>query len=308
MLALEIAVEWLQWTAASCRSPFQRILQFVAVVAGGPDTLLGAQEGAEDGEVDGAAEVHRLNVSPADTVFGISASGRTPFVIGALKSAVQSNALTAVLTNVSPSEAAGIVKYAITALVGPELLAASTRLKAGSAAKQILNLISAGLMVKLGKTYRCLMVDVQVKNQKLQAGGRAIIRQFCKETDQDDAVIDSLIEHCGGSIKLASAIAASGLHLAAAQKKLSFAGGNLSTFLRELSDTSDMKEDSQKTQEVFIAIDGGGTKCSVSVAARSGTVIGSATTGACSLSSVPIKELLRQIRQASTKATANIPN
>ncbi|KAL4862068.1 hypothetical protein BDV12DRAFT_190675 [Aspergillus spectabilis] len=280
--------------------------QFVAVVAGGRDALLGAREGAEDGELDGAAEIHSLQLSPADTVLGISASGRTPFVIGALKSAVQSNALTAVVTNVSPSEAAGIAKYAITALVGPELVAGSTRLKAGSAAKQILNMLSTCLMVKLGKTYRGLMVDVQVKNKKLWARGRAIVRQFCKETDQDDDAIDSLIEQCGGSVKLASAIAASGLPLATAQKRLSFAGGNLDTFLQKFSDFKETV--SPEPQEVFIAIDGGGTNCSVSVAARSGIVIASATTGACNLSSVPLEELLNQIQQATTEATANIPN
>jgi N-acetylmuramic acid 6-phosphate etherase len=127
--------------------------QFITVVAGGDRAILKAQEGAEDSEHDGSTRLVALRVTSKDTVIGISASGRTPFVIGALKVALDAGALTATITNTSPSVMGTLgAKHRITVLVGPEFIAGSTRLKAGSAAKQILNMISTCSMVKLGKT------------------------------------------------------------------------------------------------------------------------------------------------------------
>lgn len=147
--------------------------QFLTVVAGGANAIIHAQEGAEDSESDGVAQLQALQLTPEDTVIGISASGRTPFVVGALRVAREQNCLTATITNTRPSLLDGLEPtYTICALTGPEFLAGSTRLKAGSAAKQILNMISTCSMIKLGKTYKGLMIDVRVKNHKLKARDR----------------------------------------------------------------------------------------------------------------------------------------
>ncbi|KAM3547815.1 hypothetical protein MY1884_009429 [Beauveria asiatica] len=138
--------------------------QFRAVVAGGPRAVWEAVEGAEDAREDGEAQMDTLRLSTRDTVIGISASGRTPFVVGALQRAMScAGALTAAVTNVQPSEVARLgVDYCVTALVGPEFVTGSTRLKAGSCAKHILNMISTCAMIRLGKTYQGLMVDVRI--------------------------------------------------------------------------------------------------------------------------------------------------
>ncbi|KFZ24798.1 hypothetical protein V502_00720 [Pseudogymnoascus sp. VKM F-4520 (FW-2644)] len=228
--------------------------QFLTVVAGGISAIIQAQEGAEDFETDGVNQLEALKLTAKDTVIGISASGRTPFVLGALKVALKCNALTAGICNTYRSNISQLgVEYSISALVGPEFLAGSTRLKAGSSAKQILNMISTCSMVKLGKTYKNLMIDVQVKNKKLKARGRRIVRQVCegasmhilgenslpmpqpvdiRETAEENSALDFHIELCGGSVKLASAVAVSGLALDAAQKRLDLVDGNFHRFIK----------------------------------------------------------------------------
>jgi N-acetylmuramic acid 6-phosphate etherase len=147
--------------------------QFVAIVAGGSEAIIKAQEVAEDSEEDGSTQLGKLQVTSKDTVIGISASGRTPFVLGALRVAIRGGAVTASITNATPSAIGSLgVTHSIVPLLGPELLAGSTRLKCGSAAKQILNMISTCSMIKMGKTYHGLMIDVRAKNHKLLARGR----------------------------------------------------------------------------------------------------------------------------------------
>ncbi|KAM3452423.1 hypothetical protein MY3296_004579 [Beauveria thailandica] len=299
--------------------------QFRAVVAGGPRAVLEAVEGAEDKREDGEAQMDALRLSTRDTVIGISASGRTPFVVGALQRAMScAGALTAAVTNVQPSEMARLgVDYCVTALVGPEFVTGSTRLKAGSCAKHILNMISTCAMVRLGKTYQGLMVDVRVSNDKLRARGRRIVRQVCQErklretistqlktgteVELDDA-IDCLIVSCGGNVKLACAVGLSGLSPSDAARKLQDADGCLSRFSLAAAEPPTVEHIHYEEQpRLFLAIDGGGTKCAVSISTVQG-VVAKAITGPCNPhSAASVTDVVEQIRAAVSEATSSIP-
>ncbi|XWW96342.1 hypothetical protein V2A60_004315 [Cordyceps javanica] len=303
--------------------------QFVAVIAGGPRAVGEAVEGAEDARRDGEAAMDALRLAPHDIVIGISASGRTPFVLGAMQRAVSrggsGGVLTAALTNAQPSAVGRLgVDYCITALVGPEFVAGSTRLKAGSCAKQLLTMISTCCMVRLGKTYRGLMVDVRVDNEKLRVRGRRIVSQVCRgkdlqknaaallrldqETALDD-LIDALIVRCGGSVKLACAVGASGLDLSDAKRRLQDVHGCLSDFISSLERGCPLTVVSvspEKTPRLFLAIDGGGTKCAVSISTAQG-VVAKAVTGPCNLHSASLTGVVEEIRTAVLKAVASLP-
>lgn len=151
--------------------------QVVAFIAGGDDALRNPAEGVEDDPNAGAADLMAKKVTQLDAVVGIAASGRTPYVVGAIKLAKEVGALTISLTNNINSEVSKIVDYAIEIDSGPELLAGSTRLKSGTAQKLVLNMISTIAMVRLGKTYGNLMVDLQVTNEKLQDRALRIIEK-----------------------------------------------------------------------------------------------------------------------------------
>ncbi|KAJ6441461.1 glucokinase regulator family protein [Purpureocillium lavendulum] len=304
--------------------------KFVAVVAGGVGAVLEAVEGAEDVLDDGANQMHQLCLTAQDTVVGISASGRTPFVVGALEVAKLRGALTAAVVNTRPSRMEDMgVTHPIAILVGPEFVTGSTRLKSGSCAKQVLNMISTCAMIRLGKTHGGLMVDVSANNEKLHARGRRIVRQVCKEklhiqtagrhvrhgsVADEDADIDALIERCGGSVKLACAVGLSGLDLNIAKERMEEAGGRLQTFLDNLEQeslqhtpASDNNNQEQEQEEYFLCVDGGGTKCAVSIATRKGT-IARATAGPCNLNSVPLEDVIAQIQSSTAEAVASIPN
>ncbi|ULS52158.1 N-acetylmuramic acid 6-phosphate etherase [Pectobacterium carotovorum] len=139
----------------------------IGLIAGGPGALLKAVEGAEDDPALGEADLKALNLTAADMVVGLAASGRTPYVIGALRYAHDVGCRTAAISCNPHSPIAQEAQVAISPVVGPEALTGSTRLKSGTAQKLVLNMISTGAMVKLGKVYQNLMVDVKATNVKL---------------------------------------------------------------------------------------------------------------------------------------------
>ncbi|MEQ9872424.1 N-acetylmuramic acid 6-phosphate etherase [Pectobacterium brasiliense] len=139
----------------------------IGLIAGGPGALLKAVEGAEDDPALGEADLKALDVTAADMVVGLAASGRTPYVIGALRYARDVGCRTAAISCNPHSPIAQEAQVAISPVVGPEALTGSTRLKSGTAQKLVLNMISTGVMVKLGKVYQNLMVDVKATNVKL---------------------------------------------------------------------------------------------------------------------------------------------
>jgi N-acetylmuramic acid 6-phosphate etherase len=194
----------------------------VAVMAGGADALAVAQEAAEDDDEAGRADLAAIEVGADDAVVALSASGRTPYVIGAAQAARSAGALTVGVVCAPDSALGQIVEHEVAAVVGPEVIAGSTRLKAGTAQKLILNTISTVSMVRLGKTFGNLMVDVVAGNAKLRARARRAVAQA---TNASEAEVDAALEAAGGDAKVAIVALLSGLDAEAARSRLLAADG-----------------------------------------------------------------------------------
>jgi N-acetylmuramic acid 6-phosphate etherase len=193
------------------------------VMAGGFEALLRAQEGAEDHPEEGAAAMDERRVDRRDFVLGIAASGTTPYVHGALARARELGARTGFLLCTYPSE--DILRthdVVIAPLVGPEVITGSTRMKAGTATKIILNTISTAAMVRTGKVYGNLMVDLQVTCQKLQDRGERILMDTLGVQREEAS---RLLDQSGGHVKTAIVMSRLGLDAAAARKRLEDSGG-----------------------------------------------------------------------------------
>jgi N-acetylmuramic acid 6-phosphate etherase len=195
------------------------------VMAGGFEALLRAQEGAEDIPEDGAAAMDERGVDARDFVLGIAASGTTPYVHGALARARERGARTGLLMCTYPNEDLLTTHDVVIApLVGPEVITGSTRMKAGTATKMVLNMISTGAMVKLGKVYGNLMVDLQVTCQKLQDRGERILMDTLG-VQREEAV--RLLDTAGGHVKTAIVMSRLGLDAEAARRRLEQSGGSI---------------------------------------------------------------------------------
>lgn len=170
----------------------------VGLIAGGPTAMVTAVEGAEDSKELAAADLDGLGLTTEDTVVGISASGRTPYAIGAVEHARALGALTVGLSCNKDSALAAAAEHGVEVVTGPELLTGSTRLKAGTAQKLVLNMISTLTMIRLGKTYGNLMVDVRASNEKLHARSRRIV---ALATGADGQEIEASLAATGGEVK-----------------------------------------------------------------------------------------------------------
>jgi N-acetylmuramic acid 6-phosphate etherase len=198
------------------------------VIAGGPGAIVEAVEGAEDDDAAGAALVAGYGIGPLDAVVGISASGRTPYVLGAVRAAREVGALTAGISCNAGAELTANVDFGIEVVVGPEVLAGSTRLKAGSAQKQVLNMISTISMIRLGKTYGNLMVDLRATNDKLHLRARLLVERLTGVgPDEAEAALDLADQH----VSTATIMVLRGLDRPAAEAALHAAGGRLRTAL-----------------------------------------------------------------------------
>lgn len=176
----------------------------VGLIAGGPPALVRAIEGAEDDPHRGAADIAALEVARRDLVVGIATSGRTPYVRGAVREARLRGATTIGLTCNRPSLLGDDVDLEIAPLVGPEIISGSTRLKAGTATKMILNMISTGAMVRIGKTLGNRMIDLRPTNEKLRIRSRRILRELA---GVDDGQAREILARCGGRLKQALVVA-----------------------------------------------------------------------------------------------------
>jgi N-acetylmuramic acid 6-phosphate etherase len=187
--------------AAECGPTFNaEKQQVVGVIAGDATAITDSVEGAEDDPEAGAIALRKLAVGAMDSVVGITASGRTPYVLGALAEARRRQALTIALTCNWPSPVAEAAQYVIAPLVGPEALAGSTRLKAGTAQKLVLNMLSTAVMVRLGKIYGNLMVDLRPQNVKLQGRARRIVAQAARVGEEEAA---AALAQSAGEVKVA---------------------------------------------------------------------------------------------------------
>jgi N-acetylmuramic acid 6-phosphate etherase len=198
------------------------------ILAGGDAALTLPVEGAEDDHDAGYQKMIELGVNMRDVVAGIAASGRTPYVIGALTAANERGAATIAVVCNEPAPMLDIAHIPIVAVVGPEIIAGSTRLKAGTAQKMILNMISTATMIRLGKVYGNLMVDVKITNQKLAQRARGIISQVTGVSDEEAA---RLLEQTQNEVKPAIVMALLGVTPDEARSKLHTAGGMLRTVI-----------------------------------------------------------------------------
>ncbi len=172
----------------------------IGLIAGGRDAMFDAQEGVEDNSGLCAEDLKEIEFCTKDTLVGIAASGRTPYVIGGLQYAESLGALTVSLTCNPDSKMAKLAQISISPVVGPEVVTGSTRMKSGTAQKMVLNMLSTGLMIRLGKVYKNLMVDVQPTNAKLVERAKNIVMQAA---DTDYTHAQEMLERTDYDVKLA---------------------------------------------------------------------------------------------------------
>lgn len=203
----------------------------IGLIAGGKEAMFRAQEGAEDSNALGEKDLKNLNVTEKDVVVGLAASGRTPYVIGALGYANNVGITTVAITCNPDSPIAELATIAISPIVGPEAITGSTRLKSGTAQKLVLNMLTTASMIRIGKSYQNLMVDVKATNKKLEARAIRIVMQA---TDCDRSRAHELLSQCGYNAKVAILMQLADLDAHEAQEKLEASQG----FLRRAVQTS----------------------------------------------------------------------
>lgn len=187
--------------AAECPPTFGTLPEQVqGFIAGGKEAMFVAQEGAEDLEENGVKEVDRAGVAPPDVVCGLAASGRTPYVHGAIKEAATRGCKTILVTTVPAAQIELEVDHLIDIPVGPEVIMGSTRMKSGSAQKMVLNMFTTGAMIRQGKVYENVMVDLMLTNKKLVERAKRILMIF---TDIDYKRASELLEEAEGHVKTA---------------------------------------------------------------------------------------------------------
>ncbi|PZG13930.1 N-acetylmuramic acid 6-phosphate etherase [Nonomuraea aridisoli] len=194
------------------------------VIAGGPEALTRSVEGAEDDPDAGAAALKDLEAGPLDSVVGVSASGRAPFVLGALAEAAGRGALTVALSCNEGAPLSAAAEHAIEVVVGPEVVTGSTRLKAGTAQKLVLNMISTISMVKLGRTYGNQMIEMSAMNSKLAERARRMVSDI---TGADRETAGAALDAAGGQAKIAVLMIRHGLDAQAARALLESHGERL---------------------------------------------------------------------------------
>ena len=211
--------------AVECVPTFSTAPDLVqGIIAGGDSALTRSIEGAEDNPEDAKRDLSERGVTEADIICGIAASGRTPYVIGALQHGRALGARTIAIACNTESAIGALADISIGVDVGPEVISGSTRMKAGSAQKMILNMLSTGTMIRLGKVYGNLMVDVKVTNQKLAGRARRLVQRL---TGADEARATELLGQANSEVKAAVVMQRRGVDYAAARRLLDDADGQL---------------------------------------------------------------------------------
>lgn len=210
------------------------------VIAGGVEALTRSIEGAEDRPADGASAMEERDVGPNDVVFAIATGGTTPFVHGAITRARQLGAKTVFFACVPEAQVADDADVSIRVITGPEVLTGSTRMKAGTATKMVLNMVTTVAMVQLGKVYENLMVDVNTgANAKLVDRGTRILSTL---TGRDRGACRSLLDRAGGHVKTALVMHVCGLERADAERRLREADGHVSRIIGSPVKTTALRE------------------------------------------------------------------
>lgn len=202
------------------------------IIAGGPEAVFRGIEGIEDSSEDAIKDLKKIGFNEKDVLVGITASGRTPYVLSAIEFAKEKGAISIAVTNNPDSEIEKISDICISAVVGQEVLTGSTRMKSGTAQKMVLNMLSTGAMIKLGKAYENLMVDVQASNQKLVERCKRIVIQ-ATDVKKDEA--SKYLDITNYNVKLAIFMIKSQLEKDKAQKVLELYSGHIRKALQSLN-------------------------------------------------------------------------
>jgi N-acetylmuramic acid 6-phosphate etherase len=293
--------------ASECPPTFQTDpSQVLGFIAGGDGAMFRAIEGAEDSGDRGAAELGALKPTANDVVCGIASSGRTPYVIGAVRSARAAGSYTLGIVCTTNSELAKEVELPIELIVGPEILTGSTRLKAGTATKMVLNMLTTGAMVRLGKTYGNLMVDLKATNLKLIDRSKRIVRSV---TELPAARANELLERCSGEVKTAIVAHLANVDPIAARERLANAQGRI-----RLAVGSAVRTISAVVRPVradlVLGIDGGGTGTRTLLARMdTGEILGRGEAGPSNIQSVGVETALKALDDSIDQAfrMANLP-
>ncbi|MDN6731434.1 MAG: N-acetylmuramic acid 6-phosphate etherase [Atopostipes suicloacalis] len=200
------------------------------MIAGGRDAILKAKEGMEDIPEEGKKDLIKKNLTKKDIVIGIAASGRTPYVIGGLNYAKNIGAKTGSISCVSHSELSQAADLPVEVVTGAEVITGSTRMKAGTAQKMVLNMVSTGTMIKLGKVYQNYMVDLNPTNKKLVSRAKGMIQDI---TGVDDAQANELYEAANGHVKTAIVMELGQVNASRAQKLLDSTEGHVAEAIKE---------------------------------------------------------------------------
>lgn len=203
------------------------------LIAGGMKAIFKAQEGAEDSKALAVEDLKGIELSDKDMVVGLAASGRTPYVVGGLEYANSIGAKTGSICCVENGAISNVATFSVEAVVGPEAVTGSTRMKAGTAQKMILNMISTTVMIRYGKVYQNLMVDVQTTNEKLKKRAADII-SLAIECDIEKA--NELLLTCGFDVKAAIIMGITGFDKKACSEKLKESDGNISKAIHTLKE------------------------------------------------------------------------
>jgi N-acetylmuramic acid 6-phosphate etherase len=288
--------------ASECPPTFStRPEMVVGIIAGGVPALTRSAEGIEDHPEYGARDLVALAVNRRDVVVGIATSGRTPYVLGAVAYARKMGAFTAGIACNADAELNTSVDLPIVPLVGPEVLSGSTRLKAGTATKLVLNMLSTGAMVRLGKTFGNLMVDLRASNSKLKARTNRIVRIL---TGLSAEAADELLRCCNGELKTALVAQLCGVEPEAARARLVSAGGQV----RKALESGRRSAETRPNGELYLGIDGGGTHTVALLATGDSdnwTIVGRGTAGPSNRQAVGTERALAALDEAVNAAFAS---
>lgn len=286
--------------ASECPPTFRTPPEMVVgLIAGGPAALTRAIEGAEDNPEQGMLDLQAIQFSNNDVLVGIASSGRTPYVLGAVKYARFLGANTVGISCNADSALSQVVEVSIAPVVGPEVLSGSTRLKAGTATKLVLNMLTTGTMVKLGKTFGNLMVDLRASNSKLVARARRML-QTLTGMSADDAA--KLLEQCNGEVKTALVSHVSKVNPVEARQRLQQALGHVQNAI--LLQSSAAKQRHQ-CPDLLLGIDGGGTGTTALLARKEGNtfrILGKGEAGPSNRQSVGDARMGDNLQQAINQA------
>jgi len=274
--------------------------QVVGVIAGGPAAFTQSIEGAEDHPEHASRDLDALHFGPNDVLVGIATSGRTPYVLAALAYARRLGAFAIGLACNADAELVAHADLAITPVVGPEVLSGSTRLKAGTATKMVLNMLSTGAMVLLSKTFGNLMVDMRATNEKLRLRANRIVRQL---TGLDQTAAAALLECCNRELKTALVVQLAGVTPDEARARLQAARGQVRQAVGPAATLH-----APPATDLYLGIDGGGTgTVALLVRAVAGAeppwqVLGRGVAGPSNLNAIGVAEALRAVDEAVTAA------